>query len=57
MSDRGLHYIAADLAECWVTDWSGVGLAELEHYLSKVAAFQRFLFERERQPGAARSTT
>jgi hypothetical protein len=48
MSERGVHTIAADLAGGWLEDWMGVGLVELELYLSKVAAFERFLLARER---------
>ena len=46
MSDRGIHYIDADLAETWLRDWAAVGLSELEHYLQKVAAFELYLAAR-----------
>jgi hypothetical protein len=43
MSERGLHRIADDLAESWLEDWAGAGVAEIEDYLSKYAAFLSFL--------------
>ena len=43
MSDRGFHSIADDLCETWLEDWSGAGIAELEAYLAKHAAFHAFL--------------
>ena len=43
MSDIGLHFIAEDLADTWLEDWSGAGLANLEEYLAKYAAFLGFL--------------
>jgi hypothetical protein len=47
MSDRGLHRIEDDLSETWLGDWAGAGIAELEVYLEKHAAFLTFLEERE----------
>ena len=43
MSERGLHRIEHDLHETWLEDWAGVGIAELEAYLAKHAAFLAFL--------------
>jgi len=43
MSERGLHRIEHDLDETWLEDWAGVGIAELEAYLAKHAAFHAFL--------------
>jgi len=43
MSERGLHRIEDDLAETWLEDWAGAGVAEIEDYLSKHAAFLAFL--------------
>ncbi len=43
MSERGLHYIEDDLSETWLEDWVGAGVAEIEDYLSKHAAFESFL--------------
>ena len=43
MSERGLHLIADDLAETWLEDWAGAGVAEIEDYLAKHAAFLGFL--------------
>jgi len=47
MSERGLHSIEDDLAETWLEDWAGAGVAEIEEYLAKHAAFLRFLESRE----------
>ena len=43
MSDRGFHQIESDLEDSWLEDWAGVGIAELEAYLAKHAAFLTFL--------------
>ena len=43
MSERGLHRIEDDLAETWLEDWAGAGVAEIEAYLAKHAAFLAFL--------------
>ena len=43
MSERGLHRIEDDLAETWVEDWVGAGVAEIEEFLAKHAAFLSFL--------------
>jgi hypothetical protein len=43
MSERGLHRIEDDLAETWLEDWVGAGLAEIEEFLSRHAAFLSFL--------------
>jgi hypothetical protein len=43
MSERGLHYIEDDLSESWLEDWAGAGVAEIEAYLAKYAAFLAFL--------------
>jgi hypothetical protein len=47
MSERGLHYIEDDLSETWLEDWAGAGVAEIEAYLSKYAAFHSFLDSQE----------
>lgn len=47
VSDRGLHYIEDDLSETWLEDWAGAGIAEIEAYLAKHAAFLAFLEARE----------
>ena len=39
MSERGLHRIEDDLNETWLEDWAGAGVAEIEAYLAKHAAF------------------
>jgi hypothetical protein len=43
MSERGLHRIEDDIADTWVEDWAGAGVAEIEEYLTKHAAFLSFL--------------
>jgi hypothetical protein len=43
MSERGYHLIADDLSETWLEDWAGAGVAEIEDYLAKHAAFLGFL--------------
>jgi hypothetical protein len=43
MSERGLHQIEDDIADTWVEDWAGAGVAEIEEYLAKHAAFLSFL--------------
>jgi hypothetical protein len=43
MSERGIHYVAADLETSWTCDWVGVGIVEIEAYLEKQAAFSAFL--------------
>ena len=48
MSERGLHRIEDDLAETWLEDWAGAGVAEIEDFLSKHAAFLSFLETEER---------
>jgi hypothetical protein len=47
MSERGLHYIEDDLSETWLEDWAGAGVAEIEAYLAKHAAFLSFLESQE----------
>jgi hypothetical protein len=48
MSERGLHQIEDDLSETWLEDWAGAGVAEIEAYLSKHAAFLAFLESQDR---------
>jgi hypothetical protein len=43
MSGRGLHRIEDDLNETWLEDWAGAGVAEIEDFLAKHAAFLSFL--------------
>jgi hypothetical protein len=47
MSERGLHRIEDDLADTWLEDWAGAGVAEIEDYLTKHAAFLSFLEAQE----------
>ena len=53
MSERGFHRIEDDIAETWLEDWAGAGLAEIEAYLGKHAEFLRFLAAREATHAAA----
>jgi hypothetical protein len=48
MSERGLHRIEDDLADSWLEDWAGAGVAEIEDFLAKHAAFLSFLESQER---------
>jgi hypothetical protein len=43
MSERGLHCIEDDLADTWLEDWAGAGVAEIQDFLAKHAAFLSFL--------------
>src|SRR3981081_1464541 len=43
MSERGLHRIEDDLADTWLEDWAGAGVAEIEDFLAKHEAFLAFL--------------
>jgi hypothetical protein len=43
MSERGLHMIEDDLSDTWLEDWAGAGVAEIEAYLAKHAAFLSYL--------------
>jgi hypothetical protein len=47
MSERGLHRIEDDLADTWLEDWAGAGVAEIEDFLAKHAAFLRFIETQE----------
>jgi hypothetical protein len=47
VSERGLHRIEDDLQESWLEDWAGAGVAEIEAYLAKYAAFLSFLDQQE----------
>ena len=47
MSERGLHRIEDDLSESWVEDWAGAGVAEIEDFLAKHAAFLRYIETQE----------
>jgi hypothetical protein len=43
MDDRGLHRIEDELGEGWLSSWLEDGIAEIEAYLAKHAAFLTFL--------------
>jgi hypothetical protein len=43
MSDRGFYRIEDDLADGWLEAWADAGIAALESYLGKHAAFLSYL--------------
>ncbi len=47
MSERGLHRIQDELTDGWLEDWAGAGVAEIEAYLAKHAAFLSYLETQE----------
>ncbi len=42
---QGLHFIEDELEETWLEDWAGAGIAEVEAYLAKHAAFLDYVGE------------
>ena len=53
MSELGFHRIEDDLADTWLEDWAGAGLAEIEAFLGRHADFLRYLASREAAQPAA----
>ena len=53
MSAFGLHRIEEDIADSWLEDWAGAGLAEIGAFLAKHAEFLRYLAARESTQPAA----
>jgi hypothetical protein len=53
MSELGFHRIEDDIADTWLEDWAGAGLAEIEAFLAKHADFLRYLAARETTQPAA----
>lgn len=47
MEDCGLHLLDEDLADGWLERFVAHGLAEVDAYLGKHAAFQSFLEDRD----------
>jgi hypothetical protein len=45
--ERGAHRIADVLADSWLDDFVAQGLADVETYLAKHAAFNAFLEDRD----------
>ena len=43
MEDRGIHRIQDELNDGWLEEWAGAGVAEIEAYLAKHAAFLSYL--------------
>jgi hypothetical protein len=43
MDDRGLHRVEDELGEHWLQNWLEDGLAAIEAYLAKHAAFHTYL--------------
>jgi hypothetical protein len=48
--ERGVHRIAEVLADSWLDDFIAQGLASVEDYLAKHAAFDAFLEGRDSSP-------
>ncbi|HEY2355388.1 MAG TPA: hypothetical protein VGH79_10875 [Gaiellaceae bacterium] len=53
MSELGFHRIEDDIADSWVEDWVGAGIAEIEALLARHADFLRYLAAREATQPAA----
>ena len=47
MSEQHTHLSTASVDELWLGDWAAEGLAALERYLAKQAAFAAFLAARD----------
>ena len=47
MEDRHLYEIQDDLSDTWLEEWADNGVAEVEAYLAKHAAFLSYLETRE----------
>lgn len=47
MDDRHIYEIQDDLTDTWLQEWADDGVAEVEQYLAKHAAFLSFLETRE----------
>jgi hypothetical protein len=47
MDDRHLYEIQDDLSDTWLEEWADDGVAEVEAYLAKHAAFFSYLETRE----------
>ena len=47
MEDRNLYEIQDDLSDTWLEEWADDGVAEVEAYLAKHAAFISYLETRE----------
>jgi hypothetical protein len=47
MDERNIYEIQDDLTDTWLEDWAGTGVAEVEEYLAKHAAFLSYLETRE----------
>ncbi len=43
MSDLGFHRIEDDIADSWLEDWAGAGIAEIQAFLAKHAEFLQYL--------------
>jgi hypothetical protein len=51
MSDQSIHISALPADEAWLHDWAHEGIAALERYLAKHAAFAAFVARRETGSG------
>jgi hypothetical protein len=46
MSEHDTHIHLVDIDEAWLTEWAAEGIAALEQYLAKQAAFAFYLRSR-----------
>jgi hypothetical protein len=47
MSEHHTHiHSELDVDQAWLTEWAAEGIAAIEHYLAKQAAFTRYLRSR-----------
>lgn len=46
MNNHETHISAVPVDEAWIADWAAEGIAAVEHYLAKHAAFASFLAAR-----------
>jgi hypothetical protein len=51
MSGHDAHLKAVPVDELWLADWAAEGIAALERYLAKQAAFAAFLAARDGRDG------
>ena len=47
MNEPGLHYMEDDLDDEWLEEWARAGVAAIEAYLAKHAAFLAYLDDEE----------
>jgi predicted nucleic-acid-binding protein len=47
MSDHHANITLLDVDEAWIDDWAAAGIAALEQYLARHAAFAEYLRKRD----------